>query len=488
MTRELGGRVSFLVAVSLSALWFAPTWQFLFNGAYLLHVSLARGSDAPLYIGALIAFAFTTLVLTGVLLSLRRLPRVGGTLAALTVWVCVLLLFRWLRKYSIIPLGSVRPLLMNLSAVGWILGVCLAVAGTVLFVKKFRVLSSSLVAVLMMMSPIGVIVGAQLVYRAIRSNAETARDTTGRSWVRDASRLVVIVFDELDARDLEQAMSQGALPAFQAFREQAVWAERARAPATLTALSIPALLSGQPVTQVYGVGEARTTVRFAGGPAMAWGHAARDLLGSTAALRRPVGVVGWYHSYCENFEGKLARCRSFAERQLPYSSGGALKAAWVVIRSNADLFAAIQKAAFQRSQQMTSEAVRLAGDPALQLIWIHHVLPHAPWLDERAGYRGNLSAADSVLSQIRWSMERAGLWNSSAVVVTSDHGVRLRGYTPVLVPFAVKLPHANSGLNYAPVVSTLAFRRIADLLLADSADQAALLNLLEEAAREVEAH
>ena len=85
----------------------------------------------------------------------------------------------------------------------------------------------------------------------------------------------------------------------------------------------------------------------------------------------------------------------------------------------------------------------------------------------QVGYLGNLVLADRYLGEVRRSMERAGVWDDSAVLVTSDHEWRdipstLGKRTRKLV-FLLKLPGVEGSTTYDnPIIPMLLTR---DLLL-----------------------
>ncbi len=60
---------------------------------------------------------------------------------------------------------------------------------------------------------------------------------------------------------------------------------------------------------------------------------------------------------------------------------------------------------------------------------------------------------------MRRRLEEAGLWERTAVVVTSDHNWRqsfsLDGKTDARVPFLVKLPAQKEGITYETELSTV---------------------------------
>jgi membrane-anchored protein YejM (alkaline phosphatase superfamily) len=77
------------------------------------------------------------------------------------------------------------------------------------------------------------------------------------------------------------------------------------------------------------------------------------------------------------------------------------------------------------------DAKRVVSDPDLGLILVHWPIPHAPnfysrqkndfEIDVENSYLDNLQLVDRTLGELRTSMENAGTWDDTIVLVTSDH-------------------------------------------------------------------
>ena len=113
----------------------------------------------------------------------------------------------------------------------------------------------------------------------------------------------------------------------------------------------------------------------------------------------------------------------------------------------------------------------MVGDPRFNLVVLHLPMPHEPGIFNRhtkqfstnasADYLDNLVLVDQVLGQLRVAMERHGTWDSSAVLLTSDHPLRahlLKWDDEVsqvtghkmhpYVPFLLKMPGQTKGLKW----------------------------------------
>jgi arylsulfatase A-like enzyme len=121
----------------------------------------------------------------------------------------------------------------------------------------------------------------------------------------------------------------------------------------------------------------------------------------------------------------------------------------------------------------TKEIQKIAADPYFDLIYMHASVPHGPYIWDvkgqrfmlfdmmsKKGYRGNLVLADRLLGAVRTSMELAGLWDNTVVLVTSDHGLRGNGGK---IPFLLKMRGQKTSFEYARPFSPM--RVTKDLLL-----------------------
>ncbi len=127
-------------------------------------------------------------------------------------------------------------------------------------------------------------------------------------------------------------------------------------------------------------------------------------------------------------------------------------------------------------------AYREAADPQIDLLFIHFPLPHlfAIYnrerqdfeLNESLSYADNLALVDRTVGEMRQAIEQAGLWDSTSILITSDHGLRpdlwrdRMGWTPELerltggrqsesVPFIVKIAGQNRGATYERAFSSV---------------------------------
>jgi phosphoglycerol transferase MdoB-like AlkP superfamily enzyme len=122
--------------------------------------------------------------------------------------------------------------------------------------------------------------------------------------------------------------------------------------------------------------------------------------------------------------------------------------------------------------------MRTIVDPRLSLVFVHWGIPHPPAIYNAAqddfsyspenSYVDNLKLVDRTIRDIRLTLERAGMWDTSTILITSDHSFRVDTWDRILardsrtegtqsseVPFLLKMKGQQNGLEYAPVLQTV---------------------------------
>jgi hypothetical protein len=127
----------------------------------------------------------------------------------------------------------------------------------------------------------------------------------------------------------------------------------------------------------------------------------------------------------------------------------------------------------EQVEAMVEETVERANDPANSLVFAHFPVPHppiAPGLPDdsigrslaRDSYLYNLAIVDLVLERIRDGMTQAGTWDSTSIVITSDHGMRGTDHGRS-VPLMIRVAGGSGGDVFEEPVETVV---LAELVLA----------------------
>jgi arylsulfatase A-like enzyme len=112
-------------------------------------------------------------------------------------------------------------------------------------------------------------------------------------------------------------------------------------------------------------------------------------------------------------------------------------------------------------QAMLARAEQVVADRNFQFALIHLPVPHAPHTYNRqtgefsrknspvSAYVDSLALVDRTLGELRKRMEGAGVWDSTTVLVSSDHSYRvsevLDGKWDSRIPFLLKLAGRSEG-------------------------------------------
>ena len=321
-----------------------------------------------------------------------------------------------------------------------------------------------------------------------------------------ATRVVWLLFDEMDQRMTFSARpSTVHLPEMDRLRSQAIYASNAYPPADWTRLSMPALLSGQLVSRFKPLDADELMIAFAGTEEAVRWSTQPNVFSEAREGGFSSAVVGWYLPYCRII-GSLTSC-SWQGGQWKYDRMTVPECMLAQIQSVMQVtpFAAQLgltrrlmtegHARLRREKHMDAyltildDAKEAATDPDLDLVLVHWPIPHPPGIYDRSrddfvlgeggNYLDNLELMDRALGEILRSMEDTGTWETTTVLVTSDHSWRTEFWRRQLfwtseeaafanrtdhrVPFLLKIAGQKEAMTYEPVFNTVLTH---DLLLA----------------------
>jgi len=320
-------------------------------------------------------------------------------------------------------------------------------------------------------------------------------------------RVVWLLFDELDQRlvfDLKEPKVD--LPELDRLRSESFVATQAEQTAGWTTLAVPSLLSGR-IFERAELMDASTLAVLPEGEksAVSW----RDEPNVFKRARTEgfnSALVGWHHPYCRVLGDELVKCVEVPSgettaallRETSASEMGALRTLPFLFRLQRvnleDMFrsgrpttAAERDEYSQARQQQQYFQIRdatyaAAADRGIDLLFAHFPAPHFFGiynsrrrdftLTPTLSYVDNLALVDRTVRELRCVLERAGLWDSTTVILTSDHGLRpdlWRGHlgwteeldrltggvqTP-LVPCIIKPAGKHQGIVYERPFSTV---------------------------------
>jgi hypothetical protein len=159
------------------------------------------------------------------------------------------------------------------------------------------------------------------------------------------------------------------------------------------------------------------------------------------------GIVGWFHPYVRLFENEVAAaywyqdavstCFSLSEcvlqnfavafNSLPFSNPFEEKKQFKF----QELFSEGRVAGqIERIPPMRQHAMDMAADGRLDLVYLHFSFPHAPYFDinvlQTDDYLASLELVDETIGEIRGSIDRSGLSDRTAIIISSDHWWRMK--------------------------------------------------------------
>ena len=303
-------------------------------------------------------------------------------------------------------------------------------------------------------------------------------------------RVVLMIFDEMDQRVAFDHRPQDlALPFLDTLFDESVVATRALPPCRCTEISIPALLTGRLVDETVVSGPTSVNVFFTG---KADPEPLRDQVTLLHKLRDRgfnSAVTTWYHPFGRLHGDSVV---AFVWEEAPTQENAASGSLWRMVAgflrslletprmSPFGQSAVVQRAT--ESYQNTQKAARqFAANGKLDFVFLHWPIPHAPYIYDRAstklgvskvssaGYLDNLALTDQAFAEVRADMTRAGVWDKSVVILTSDHwwrhSVGFDGGKDLRVPFAVHFPGQKHRVNYSRQFNTVVTHDLITALL-----------------------
>ncbi len=425
-----------LIALSLANLLFLRAWEKSNIGSFLDDFKPDKTS---------IAFC---VLLTGALLWLSW--RLARNYHRLSVAARIIFLFLLL-----IPLNALR-LYYDQSFVPiytdkyrWLALLLLAVLALPIIVAAFRrrlrlqFLTRYGIVLLLMLAPFMIFtLGGALLssYRAVRQRAAQTKpaERPRVALKANASRVVWIIFDELDMRlAFKERPASVTLPEFDRFRAESFVASAAHPPGAQTGQSVPALLNGSMVPNETPHGETALAI-WGDDPnqVVIWN---RDMTIFSETSREGVstGLAGVYFPYCAILGRSIDSCRDFrsyrTSESLPKSMSRSILLALDAIPFASRLWLGQWKLRndLEEYEFAAREANALAADQNFDFVYIHLPIPHPPAIYDRRtaqldvttkhSYLDNVALADVCFGNLRRAMEQSGTWQKSTVIVTADH-------------------------------------------------------------------
>ncbi len=470
-----------VIALSLANLAYFKVWSDLLvytrDHAFWIKSPPGPRDFAAAMLNVLLAgglfFAGATLARRAASGSLRMLARCSFLLVLL---IAVNAFRSVYQKPDLVPL-----LRHKLFAV--VMGVTLVMLGLFVLLRWHRQLVRAVSLVLLFLAPSVVFTFAQAIVAAVRYDPASFADkplaAPLANHAQPAARVLWLIFDEMDFRltflERDPSLRLGEIDRL---RSQSLYASRAYPPGRDTDLSVPALLTGKRVTEARGLGAGELLLTFSDSKQRFPWSMQPNIFSRAREAGFNTAVVGWHIPYCRVLHANLTACWWEAGPKSTHLGDGF----WaILVNQTRSLFESSQVSPFGQSlstrqkistnRGVLEHAKQVAANPAFGLVFIHLPVPHAPHVYDRTvrqfslknspirGYLDSLELADTTLGELRRSMETAGTWENTTVLLSADHPYRqaaaLDGKHDGRVPFVLKLARQKEPAFYNAPFNTV---------------------------------
>jgi len=290
-------------------------------------------------------------------------------------------------------------------------------------------------------------------------------------------------------------------------RSESLVANRVLQTADATVIAIPSLLSGQLFETTQPMDAGTLWVRPAGLENFWNWRDQPNVFQQARRLGANTSLIGWQLPYCRLIGDSLVHCfeqvGGHPANALLREMQASEESVWANVeflfymqaQNLLDFFRPLDDAvspeirdAFVQRRQLRQflairdHAYREIADPKMDFVFVHFPTPHMFAIYDRhradfalspdTNYLDNLALVDRTVGEIRHALEKAGLWESTTLMITSDHALRphmwRNGYNwnaafdqligpgaSRTVPFILKLAWQHEGAVYEPSVSNL---------------------------------
>lgn len=487
-----------IAALSLANLFFFPVWRRLIYPADPLY-NVKYLPDTQEYITLIVTvIALAAIFCIGFVIAGKLGPKwvILAKLVFLVLVSFVLMILGVMilkTQFWIVPLVGRKVLMVSAVVVG------LAAIGFCIW--RYRQIVGYARAFVLILAPLVLFTFTQAVIHAFDGSPAPNEIVSDKKPILDVnstgkikSRVVWIIFDEMDYRLAFEKRPDGiALPAFDRLRGETIHADHARSPSRGTVTSVPSLMTGRNATKAETVGPNELRLTFDDtGETEKFGTQS-TVFSDVRGMGGRTAVIGWYHPYCRILSDHFDECHwetfdvltDFPADNIPEIILGDLKRVVNIFPRQIRDRITMSREYIRRHHEMMQISLRLVSDPSLDLVFVHLPVPHYPVVYDRLtddfsggkSYADNLVLADKMLSELRQQMEKARLWEDSAVIVSSDHQFRLRDNISASdrnligskederVPFLLKLPNTNESIKITDPIQTLVTHDLIEMLI-----------------------
>jgi len=479
MTRSL------LISFTMAALCFLPIWSTSID-SYFYYDYPSKIYDHIFYLLIL----FWLLSLTAVIALIMRYSsnRFIFPLACFAAAATAAITLNTVR----LELGLTGKVSMNVLLAFCLICVCLT---AYFYVKCGQVFLRILRNCILIMSPFAFLMTGTMVWRIferVESPSEHSKSispmrTPVNGGNKSTPRILWMIFDELDIRFAFEHRDGLPLPHLDKLKNSSMYATNAYSAESDTLHSIPAMFSGlnliKPV--ILGNQDLKFTINETQ-KSVTWKEIP-SIFDKAKKMNLKTAILGNYHPYHKIFGNVVNYCLpscipevSIWKKMTRYSRLilNTIFFDGIPLMRRSKLFSDdIKREIFiDVYQHMLDKAIPIISDPDYNLIFIHWTIPHAPGIYESSGkkfnpsyqanYFDNLVLVDETIGKI-WDVSKdQGIWDSTIVIVTSDHWLRkimleadictslnaeikdMICHPDYRVPLMIKMPHQQEQVLY----------------------------------------
>lgn len=251
-------------------------------------------------------------------------------------------------------------------------------------------------------------------------------------------RVVWVIFDEMDySRVFEKRYKGLTFKNLDGLRSQSVSADHAVSPAWSTAISVPALITGEFLLNTYVSGPGKLLLNKKNGTEIEWSKQS-TLFSRMNAKGMAISVLGFYHPYCSIFS-YLKPCFSQSVFAYPSWWWGIFQGGRAIpgLDHLLEKFRVSNDGYNQTTKLQLSELDAYLSSKSAQLSFIHLNFPHLPGSrdvnlnfhyesQELPGYEQNLLLVDYTVGKIVKRLELESKSQDILLIISSDHWLRTK--------------------------------------------------------------
>ncbi len=301
------------------------------------------------------------------------------------------------------------------------------------------------------------------------------------------NKIFWIIFDELDQYLIFENPNRPFFSELEKLKNESIYASKAIQPGSCTNISLPAFTTGLTINDVVLNGASHLKLLLKNGSTTDW-RKTPNIFQKASALGYNSSLIGWYHPYDRIFSSdvayialedsffekkKLNKFRSvsitFINQIFSFFHYNFDKLFQISLKKSLIPKEAIKIKSDIRNEQwygsLLTKMEEVIDNDKLNFNFFHLPIPHYPTCynsktnkiaNASPNYYENVYLVDKTLSWLREKLSQKNLWESSIIIVTSDHWLRTeKGFVDQYVKEESEEFKASMDKRKAPYVPIL---------------------------------